>query len=216
MSIVIEGKKPSSELLALFADLKELMKKAEGIRAKGTDVVDKIIAIGTRDGWNDFQLTLLARHLLRDTFTKGQLDYWWPLRPKKQNNVTDEKQNLHNDDKKELEQTYIQSQDSRQLTEQMAGAEDLPVTKIVDNEPDYEAEYKKDKVYEESAKAFTKRAYEAVTELDENSLFDALKKRDDGISTIYWDHFGIKQWEGELSRLKNRGVKAFKRLYYEI
>jgi hypothetical protein len=111
----------------------------------------------------------------------------------------------------EPEQSYTPTEDNKQLNEQMDQVEDLEVSKVIEPgpEPDYEAEYKQDKQYEESAQALTNRT------LDETSVFDWLKKRDNGISIEYWEHYGIKQWEGALQQFKNRGIKAFKRLYFE-
>jgi hypothetical protein len=52
---------------------------------------------------------------------------------------------------------------------------------------------------------------------DENKVFDWLGKREDKVSRYWFPNYGIELFRTRiLSDLNNRGVKMFKRLYFEV
>lgn len=98
--IGINKKKPSGSLITLIKDFGHSCDNLE-------DLAGKIKEKGHDEGFNDFEIILLAREVLREFLTRRQLNYWFPTR---KNSVTrmeestgQHLQEVHIDGKKGLE-----------------------------------------------------------------------------------------------------------------
>jgi hypothetical protein len=202
----VSNKKPSSHFLSLvdeWADsyIKSVELPAKIIEeAKKEDLEDKVVREAIESALKKRGLsTRRIRQLIPDEL-------------KDQSKISTRFKELRDAAQSAAAEDYDESEDSKELNKQMEEVESLEVSQVIEPgpEPDYEALYKQEQEQMQKLQSIP------VSNIDEKAGFEWLAKQDDGISKIFWEHFGIKQWEGELSRLKNRGVRSFKRLYYEV
>lgn len=70
--IKVIGKKPSKELDSLIMSIGSSI-------ANTRNLIKNVKKKGMEEGFNNFEITLLARELLRPSLTKRQLNYWFPI-----------------------------------------------------------------------------------------------------------------------------------------
>lgn len=97
--IEVNRKRPSDELASMIRD-------AGNTYVKLKHLVKKIMKKGHEEGFSNFEINLIAREVLRQSLTKRQLNYWFPIR-KNTTNTTNTAQIVNNDGKKVTEKSNI-------------------------------------------------------------------------------------------------------------
>ena len=127
--IEVNRKIPSDELASMIRD-------AGNSYVKLKNLVKKIMKKGHEEGFSNFEINLLAREVLRQSLTKRQLNYWFPIR-KNTTNTTNTAQIVNNDSKKVTEKSAVLGQmiggsETDVLLQSTAGRPD-PEAKILDS-----------------------------------------------------------------------------------
>jgi hypothetical protein len=99
--INVIGKKPSEELVFL------IMKVGSSV-TNTRNLVKNVKKKGLEEGFNNFEITLLARDLLRPSLTKRQLNYWFPIRSNTRKIQNIQKvHNIENKDKAQFPVAFV-------------------------------------------------------------------------------------------------------------
>jgi len=100
-SVIVNQKSPSQELIGMILNFG---------RQVGTErqIYDRIIEKGKAENFQLFEITMLAREILKESWTKNQLSKWFPMnkpKPPLEESSSGSSQNGNNDDKKDTEQS---------------------------------------------------------------------------------------------------------------
>jgi hypothetical protein len=194
VDVQLENKKPSPELISLIVRAGELVERYEHVAYEAKDLVKKIKVKAKLEGFGSFEISLLAREVLKDKFSPAQLAYWFPI---KKNNVLEENEGDKNDVKKDIEQS------DKWLGERAGGsgamiAEGNPV---IDSK-DFYAKQEADKAEAEYKKEMDKTNF-PEPEQDITKIF-SWKVNIENIE------LAVKSVASEFPKLKNRGWKLVK------
>ena len=222
--------KPSPELLSLIkaavSSLIAFGELWESIKHKGID-----------EGFREQDLQDMLRPLLRDKLgmSKDKIYYLFHKEEQKERVKTsqDNRKKTKFLDKKEPEQKdeeikLVGSEELNQLAETI---KKLPRPTIDPEEPNedpqaLEIQFLKEQNAELQEALKKTEQFRPATQLqekrdeygtDENKVFDWLGKREDKVSRYWFPNYGVELFRTRiLSDLNNRGVKMFKRLYFEV
>ena len=219
-------KKPSPELVSLIkAAASSLIGFKElwgSIKAKGKD-----------EGFNEDELMGYLKPLLKERLTDMQIKYLTHEDYYKQKSKQQYEKRVilpEMSPKQEPEQSYNPEEEIKKIgeirrAEQKREAEE-PIIPDDEDPQALEIQFLKEKVTELEDALKKTEQFKPATQLqekrdeygtDENKVFDWLGKRDNGVSCYWYPNYGIELFKTRiLSDLNNRGVKMFKRLYFEI
>jgi len=210
-SIQSTDKKPSPELF-------EMIQAAASSLTGFAQLWESIRKKGTSEGFSDRELQGLLRPLLQNKLgmNKDQVYYLFH-REEQIKRVQDNHNRKFTEivEKKEPEQSDIEKIGEYRRAEEKRESEEEEPTEL-------ELAEIRIKHLEEALKKTEQ--FKPATTFDsagepiyEGQVIDWLKKRANGISSFYYDAYGIDLFKNrELSQLKNSGVKVFRRLYFEV
>lgn len=226
-------KSPSPELISLMGAA------ATGMLAFG-ELWDTVKQKGASEGFDEKALLTLFAPMVKEKFTAAQVRYLMNKEKEQErarDNRAKQKEELkslrtyaHIPPKKEPEQTYNPEQEIKKIgeirrAEQKRQAEE-PIVPDDEDPKDLEIQFLKEQVEELKDALHKTQQFTPATELGpaqlridltEETVFDWLGKRDNGVSCYWYPNYGIELFKTRiLTQLKGKGVTTFKRLYFEV
>jgi hypothetical protein len=218
----------------------QLQQQLKEIDLNSREIFVQAVQIMRETGMGDFEISELTREYLRNKIPERSLRlYLSELKPEEsQNNVTGETGNADIDENNDTEEepteilittegsqtnNYEEEQDEEptplelanikiaQLEDALHQTEQFkPGTLFLGTKSKEEIQEIKDELASGTTIIQTPLDYE-------NEVFDWLGKRDNGVNYYWFPNYGIELFRNRiLTDLKGRGVKTFKRLYFEV
>jgi hypothetical protein len=206
--MTIEVKPPSAKFFKLLDEVIDH-------QVKSREKYDKAIQSARDEGFSDFEIMTFVRDYLKTKIPETTLRrYLEELKPKLEDSSVVIPPVEENDDNNDMEQE----------TEIVVTTDGLQTTDYEEEQDEEPSELDLLKIRNaqlEDALHKTEQ-FKPATQLQEDPHvkefgFDFLRKMADGVSSFYYDAYGIDLFKNrELAQLKNSGVKTFKRLYFEV